>query len=44
MYKNLNLASLLSVLGSYERDLILGRQKEEIKMSKEIGLYSSRQV
>ena len=38
------LVSLLSVLSSYERSLILERQKEGIKIRKEKGLYSGRQI
>jgi len=38
------LVSLLSVLSTYERSLILERQKEGIKIRKEKGLYSGRQI
>jgi DNA invertase Pin-like site-specific DNA recombinase len=38
------LLSLIVVLGSYERSLLLERQREGIKIRKEKGLYTGRQI
>jgi len=38
------LLSLIVVLGSYERSLLLERQREGINLRKEKGLYSGRQI
>lgn len=38
------LLSLVVVLGSYERSLLLERQKEMINIRKEKGLYTGRQI
>lgn len=38
------LLSLIVILGSYERSLLLERQREGINLRKEKGLYSGRQI